>query len=100
MVLWSQGCLSMFKMSGRQDLCTSFFAAETPFGTSPEWKTFCERGKVRRSLLQLPTWNFCKYLVGADGTVLGFFPGDVTPEDPALLAAIEDALVEAAPPKA
>lgn len=48
----------------------------------------------------LPTWNFCKYLVGADGTVLGFFPGDVTPEDPALLAAIEDALVEAAPPKA
>lgn len=37
-------------------------------------------------------WNFEKFLVGADGTVQGRFPSSVTPEDPALIAAIEAAL--------
>jgi len=40
----------------------------------------------------LPTWNFCKYVVGKDGKVVAFFPSDVTPESPELRAAIEKAL--------
>jgi glutathione peroxidase len=36
-------------------------------------------------------WNFEKFLVGADGSVQRFSPM-VTPEDPALVAAIESAL--------
>ena len=40
----------------------------------------------------LPTWNFCKYVVGKDGRVVAFFPSRVTPESPELRAAIEKAL--------
>jgi glutathione peroxidase len=40
----------------------------------------------------LPAWNFSKYVVGKDGKVRAFFPSDVTPESPALRAAIAAAL--------
>ena len=40
----------------------------------------------------LPGWNFSKYLVGKDGKVRAFFPGDVTPDAPALRHAIAEAL--------
>ncbi len=40
----------------------------------------------------LPTWNFCKYVVGKDGQVVAFFPSRVTPGSPELRAAIEKAL--------
>ncbi len=41
---------------------------------------------------KLPTWNFGKYLVGRDGKVLAFFEHKVKPDDPRLLAAVEQAL--------
>ena len=41
----------------------------------------------------LPSWNFGKYVVGKDGKVRAFFPSDVTPDEPALRAAIADALM-------
>ena len=37
-------------------------------------------------------WNFEKFLVGPDGTVLARFRPQVTPEDPGLVAAIEASL--------
>jgi len=37
-------------------------------------------------------WNFEKFLVGRDGSVVGRFGPQVEPEDPALLAAIDAAL--------
>ena len=37
-------------------------------------------------------WNFCKYLVTRDGSVVGFYGSRVSPDDPELLAAIETAL--------
>ena len=37
-------------------------------------------------------WNFNKFLVGKDGKVIARFDSDVTPESPALAAAIEKAL--------
>lgn len=40
----------------------------------------------------LPAWNFSKYLIGKDGKVKAFFPSKVTPDDPQLLEAIEEAL--------
>lgn len=30
---------------------------------------------------ETPSWNFCKYLIGPDGEVLGFFPSKVRPMD-------------------
>ena len=41
---------------------------------------------------QLPAWNFSKYVVDKQGKVVAFFPSEVTPEDPALRAAIAKAL--------
>jgi glutathione peroxidase len=41
---------------------------------------------------KLPAWNFSKYVVDKQGKVVAFFPSDVTPEDPALRAAISKAL--------
>jgi glutathione peroxidase len=41
---------------------------------------------------EAPKWNFHKYLVGRDGSVLGSYPSKVTPDDPKLAAAIEGAL--------
>lgn len=40
----------------------------------------------------LPEWNFSKYLIGKQGKVVAFFPGEVTPETPALRSAIAQAL--------
>jgi glutathione peroxidase len=40
----------------------------------------------------LPAWNFSKYVVDKQGKVVAFFPSQVTPEDPALRAAIATAL--------
>lgn len=40
----------------------------------------------------LPAWNFSKYVVDKQGRIVAFFPSKVTPEDPALRAAIAKAL--------
>lgn len=37
-------------------------------------------------------WNFEKFLIGRDGQVVGRFSPDVTPDDPALTSAINNAL--------
>jgi len=39
-----------------------------------------------------PSWNFCKYLVDANGKVIKFFPSKVTPEDKELRDAIDAAI--------
>jgi len=43
-----------------------------------------------------PQWNFNKYLVKPDGTVLGYFDSKVTPESPELNQAIAGLLATAA----
>lgn len=53
---------------------------------SPLYKAFAaQTGKS-------PTWNFGKYLVGRDGSVLAYFEPKVAPDDPRLVAALEQAL--------
>jgi glutathione peroxidase len=46
---------------------------------------------------QAPKWNFHKYLVGRDGRVLADFGSKTTPDDKALVAAIEQALAAPRP---
>jgi glutathione peroxidase len=41
---------------------------------------------------KLPAWNFSKYVVDKQGKIVAFFESSVTPEDPALRAAIARAL--------
>jgi len=41
---------------------------------------------------EFPRWNFHKYLIGRDGSVLASFNSRVRPDDPQLRAAIEAAL--------
>jgi glutathione peroxidase len=42
-------------------------------------------------------WNFEKFLINRDGEVVGRFRSKTTPDDPAVVAAIESALGEPAP---
>lgn len=41
---------------------------------------------------QPPRWNFSKYVLDRDGRVVGAFPSRVTPNDPALIRAVESVL--------
>src|SRR5215471_12868863 len=50
-------------------------------GQSPVYTFLGATGK-------LPAWNFSKYVVDKQGKVVAFSPGEVTPENPALRAAI------------
>ena len=59
------------------------------------------RHPLYRALTQVPDadgeagdiqWNFEKFLVGSDGTVLARFRPQTTPDDPAVVAAIEAAV--------
>lgn len=40
----------------------------------------------------VPKWNFHKYLIDRSGRVIANYPGEVSPDNPALVAAIEGAL--------
>jgi glutathione peroxidase len=94
------------------------FGAQEP-GTNEEIKTFCKskysvtfpmmakvsvKGDDTTPLYQFLTksanpategeikWNFTKFLVDKDGNVIARFEPKVTPEDPALVSAVEKAL--------
>jgi glutathione peroxidase len=54
-------------------------------GQSPVYAFLGTSGK-------LPAWNFSKYVIDKQGRIAAFFPSEVTPEDPALRAAITKAL--------
>ena len=44
--------------------------------------------------LDVPRWNFHKYLIGRDGRIVAAFPSAVEPNDPRLIAAIEKQLAD------
>lgn len=54
-------------------------------GQSPVYAFLGTSGK-------LPAWNFSKYVIDKQGRIAAFFPSEVTPDDPALRAAITKAL--------
>ena len=39
-----------------------------------------------------PVWNFGKYLIGADGRLIAYWRSQIKPDDPKIVAAIEQAL--------
>ncbi len=66
-------------------LCAKGVTAAGP-EQSPLYRFLGERGG------ELPSWNFCKYLVAPDGETVRFFPSKVASDDPELVAAIESLL--------
>jgi glutathione peroxidase len=46
--------------------------------------------------LELPRWNFHKYLIGRDGHIAASFPPQVDPTDPRMITAIEKELTSGA----
>ena len=58
-------------------------------GTSPH--PFYKWAASERPL-DVPRWNFHKYLIGRDGKLRESFPSKVAPEDPELVSAVEQAI--------
>ena len=55
--------------------------------TAPLFKFLADKTR-NGAVSEVPTWNFCKYLVDEKGHVLKFYPSKVTPLSPELLADI------------
>lgn len=79
-----------------KSFCTSEYALSFPLYSKVVTKAGAEQSPIYAHLGaatgHLPSWNFCKYLVGRDGAVTGFYPSKVAPDDPELRKAIEAAL--------
>jgi glutathione peroxidase len=79
-----------------RDFCSTKYKVTFPMFAKGQTKAGPEQSPVfaflGKATGQLPNWNFCKYLVGKDGKVLGFFPSKVAPDDKELRAAIDAAL--------
>lgn len=78
----------------RHPLYAALIAAQpqaTPSGNPKLHDTLAQHGLLPKRETDV-MWNFEKFLVGRDGTVRARFAPDVTPEDPALVAAVESAL--------
>jgi len=54
---------------------------------TPLYKFLADKSK-NGAVSEVPTWNFCKYLVDAQGHVVKFYPSKVTPLSAELLADI------------
>lgn len=76
--------------------CSSKFAVDFPLLEKQSVKAGDSQSPLYTVLQQqagkLPNWNFCKYLVGKDGTVLGFWSAGTAPDSTELRAAIDQAL--------
>lgn len=82
--------------SAIQAFCDSKFGVTFPLGAKLATKAGAEQSPIYAFLGaatgKLPGWNFCKYLVGKDGKVIGFYPSNVAPESAELRAAIDAAM--------
>lgn len=78
----------------RHPLYAQLIAAQ-PAATFPATSDFRAKLAEYKCLPKLESdvlWNFEKFLIGRDGQVIGRFSPDTTPDDTALVAAIEAAL--------
>ncbi|CAI0734775.1 MULTISPECIES: glutathione peroxidase [Serratia] len=78
----------------RHPLYQALVAAQ-PHAQAPEGSEFLARmtskGRAPKQTGDI-LWNFEKFLIARDGTVIQRFSPDTTPEDPALVAAVKQAL--------
>jgi glutathione peroxidase len=81
---------------GRHPLYRQLIAAQ-PQAVAPEGSGFLERmsskGRAPKHTGDI-LWNFEKFLIGRDGTVIQRFSPDMTPEDPLVTEAIKQALAK------
>ncbi|MEQ1631344.1 MAG: glutathione peroxidase [Planctomycetota bacterium] len=79
-----------------REFCTSKYAVDFPLFQKLQTKAGKGQSELYTMLEsatgKLPTWNFCKYLVGKDGKVLQFFGANVAPDSKELRAAIATAM--------
>jgi glutathione peroxidase len=77
------------------DLCYNTYGVKFPMFTSTV-VTGTSANPLYSELIKAtgnqPKWNFNKYLIDRNGKVIDYFPSKVTPEDPALVGKIEQAL--------
>jgi glutathione peroxidase len=77
------------------DLCFNTYGVKFPMFTSTV-VTGTNANPLYSELIKAtgnqPKWNFNKYLIDRNGKVIDYFPSKVTPEDPALVGKIEQAL--------
>ena len=76
--------------------CTEKFGVTFPMFSKVQTQAGPEQSPVYSYLNsatgKLPTWNFCKYLIGKDGKAIAFYPSKVKPSDDELRKAIDTAL--------
>ena len=79
-----------------RQFCTTNYGVTFPLFQKVQTKAGDEQSPIYQDLKaqsgKLPTWNFCKYLVGKDGMVIEFYPSRTKPDDEALRKAIDKAL--------
>ncbi|MDQ2643355.1 MAG: glutathione peroxidase [Myxococcota bacterium] len=79
-----------------RDFCTTKFHVTFPMFEKVQTKAGAGQSPVyaaiAKSAVELPKWNFGKYLLDRNGNVIRSFASDVKPEDPELVRAIEHAL--------
>ena len=77
------------------DLCYNTYGVKFPmFATTPVSGAGANPlyAELIKATGNQPKWNFNKYLIDRNGKVVDYFPSKVTPEDPALVGKIEQAL--------
>jgi glutathione peroxidase len=79
-----------------QTFCTTKYGVDFPLFAKVRTKAGAGQSPVYellgRATGSLPSWNFCKYLVGKDGKPVAFFGSRTAPDAAELRAAIEQAL--------
>ena len=77
--------------------CTAKFGIKFPLAEKadvigPNAAPFYKWASATMGDAAVPKWNFHKILVGRDGRLIAAFPSKVTPDSPALVAAVDKAL--------
>jgi glutathione peroxidase len=79
-----------------REFCTSKYSVAFPMFAKVETKSGDGQSPIYAALQKAtgkqPKWNFCKYLVGKDGTPIAFYASGVKPESDELKKAIAAAL--------
>ncbi|HVY31501.1 MAG TPA: glutathione peroxidase [Polyangiaceae bacterium] len=79
-----------------RDFCSTKYRVTFPMFAKVQTKAGAGQSEVyatlERASGQLPSWNFGKYLIDRQGSVLHFYPSKVEPESAELVSAIEAAL--------
>ncbi|MBX3463926.1 MAG: glutathione peroxidase [Planctomycetes bacterium] len=79
-----------------RNFCTTKFGVQFPLFAKVQTKAGATQSPVYallgRATGSLPSWNFCKYLIGKDGQPIAFYASRTRPDDAELRAAIERAL--------